>query len=493
MILGIIALVNILSDRFFLRLDFTADKRYTLNQATKDILQNLEDPVTVSAYFTQNLPTDYAKIQRDFEELLIEYGTYSRGNVVFEFIDPNETEENEQLAQQSGIAPLLVNVREKDEVKQIKAYMGAIIQMGENKDVIPFLPPDAAMEYALSSSIKKISVLEKPKIAVLQGHGEPGLDEMQQVLAALSVLYDIVPFHLEDTLDMIPMEFKTVAIVAPKDTISPIQFSLLDNFLATGKNIFVACNRVDGDFQTSQGSIVHTGIKDWLMQKQITIDDNFLVDANCGNVSVRQQQGFFTFNQNVKFPYLPVIKNFDDHPITKGLEGVVMKFASTIGYTGTDSLATFTPIAKSSKKSGTQTAPVSFNVQKKWSAKDYPSSNLIVGGIYEKKYSETATGKMVVIGDGDFPVNEKGQQAHSPDNISLMVNAVDWLSDETGLIDLRTKGVTSRPLDEIEDSKKAMLKWTNFLLPIILIIIYGIIRSQMKRRLRNKRRETSYV
>jgi len=74
-----------------------------------------------------------------------------------------------------------------------------------------------------------------------------------------------------------------------------------------------------------------------------------------------------------------------------------------------------------------------------------------------------------------------------------MVNAIDWLSDETGLIDLRTKAVTSRPLDQIEDGRKNFLKWLNFLLPIILVIIYGIIRTQRRRSIRNKRMEEGYV
>jgi len=74
-----------------------------------------------------------------------------------------------------------------------------------------------------------------------------------------------------------------------------------------------------------------------------------------------------------------------------------------------------------------------------------------------------------------------------------MVNAIDWLSDDTGLIELRTKGITQRPLDQVEDGKKALLKWLNFLLPIILIVVYGIIRMQYNRNLRIKRMEEGYV
>jgi ABC-type uncharacterized transport system involved in gliding motility auxiliary subunit len=103
---------------------------------------------------------------------------------------------------------------------------------------------------------------------------------------------------------------------------------------------------------------------------------------------------------------------------------------------------------------------------------------------------------MVVFGDGDFAVNGEGQGAQQlqPDNVNLMVNAIDWLSDDTGLIELRTKGVTSRPLDaQLEDSTKTLVKYLNFLLPIILIIIYGVIRFQVKRKFRDKLMSVDYV
>jgi ABC-type uncharacterized transport system involved in gliding motility auxiliary subunit len=103
---------------------------------------------------------------------------------------------------------------------------------------------------------------------------------------------------------------------------------------------------------------------------------------------------------------------------------------------------------------------------------------------------------MVVFGDGDFAVNGEGREAQQlqPDNVSLMTNAIDWLSDDTGLIELRTKGISSRPLDaQLEDGTKTLIKYVNFLLPIILIILFGIIRFQYKKKIRNIIKNTDYV
>ena len=102
---------------------------------------------------------------------------------------------------------------------------------------------------------------------------------------------------------------------------------------------------------------------------------------------------------------------------------------------------------------------------------------------------------MVVIGDGDFMQNGDPRQPHqqSPDNISLFVNAIDYLSDDTGLVDLRTKGITSRPLEQLDDSTRAFVKWLNVLLPILIVVLIGIIRMQQQRNLRIKRMEEGYV
>ena len=493
LITGVIIMVNILADKFFLRLDFTADKRYTLSNATKDILHDLAQPITVSAYFSEDLPPDIAKARRDFKDLLIEYGNVSDGMIVYEFINPNKEEKLEQEAMQAGVQPVIINTREKDQSVQKRAYLGAVLQMGEQKEVIPFMQPGAAMEYALSSSIKKLSVNEKPVIGMLQGHGEPKMWSMQQAMKELNVLYKVEHVHLSDTIDNLA-KYNTLVIIAPTDTFPQSHLQQLDNFLAQGKKMFIGINRVEGDLRNAMGSEITTRLETWLAGKGINISPNFVIDANCASVTVQQQQGVFSFQSNISFPYLPVAVNFEDHPISGGLEAVLLQFASSINYSGDTTIA-FTPIVKSSDQSGTRPAPTYFDIQHEWSENDFPISNLTMGATLTGKIAGNMDSRLVVIADGDFIVNGEGQQAQQlqPDNVSLFVNSIDWLSDDTGLIELRTKGVSARPLDQIDDGKKTFLKYLNFLLPIFLIVIYGIIRIQYRQNLRIKRMEVGYV
>ncbi len=496
LLVGIIIVLNLVSKNWFVRADLTEGGQYSLSQATKNILKDLEEPVTVTAYFSQNLPPDLNKGRQELQDLLVEYANISKGNVDFEFLNP-ETDEEKQAAAQEGIQPVLINVREKDQAKQQQSYMGAVVKVGEQIDPIPLIQPGMALEYALTTAIKKVSVKDKPAVAFVQGHGETSLSELGQAYLTLSILYGVEQLDLSAE-PTIPDRFRAVAIVAPKDSFPPDHLAKLDDFLSRGGKLLIAYNAVDGDLQNSQGNAVTTGLETWLSSKGVEIPSSFLIDAQCGSVNVQQRQGFMTFSTPVQFPYLPLISNFTDHPVTKGLEQVLFPFASPVQANG-QSDATFTPIAYSSAQAGTNPVPVFFDVQKKWNSADFPEGNIPVAGVLEGTFGGSLPAKIVVFGDGDFAIgNNQSRGGQTPDNISLLANAVDWLSDDTGLVELRTKGVASRPIDQEIMAEEAsgtrnLIKYANFGIPILLVLIYGFIRSQRQRNLRLKRREESYA
>jgi gliding-associated putative ABC transporter substrate-binding component GldG len=495
LVVGILLLINLIASRFFFRLDYTADQRYTLSKATRDILNDLSEPVTISAYFSKDLPPNIEQVRQDFRDMLVEYSSNSDGLIVYEFINPSENEESEMKAQQSGIQPIMINVRERDQMKQQRAYLGALVQMGDRKEVIPFIQPGAAMEYALSTNIKKLALKDKPAIALLQGHGEASLSSIPQLLQQLSILYSVETFEFSDTMG-VPFHYKTLIVIAPTDTVPQQHFNYLDEFLERGGRLLAALNTVSGDFNTGMGNTVYTGFETWLKQKGIEIESNFVIDASCSNIMVRQQQGPFMMNTPVQFPFLPAITNFTKHPITDGIESVVLIFASPIRLTQTDTSIVMFPLAVTSEKSGIQNPPLYFDVMKQWTLSDFTLSSLPVAALVESNVPGTAGYKMVVFSDGDFAVNGEGQNAQqlSEDNVSFMANAIDWLSDDTGLIELRTKGVTSRPIDaSLEDGTKTLLKYLNFLLPLVLVIVYGVFRFQLKRKKRNELMNTEYA
>jgi gliding-associated putative ABC transporter substrate-binding component GldG len=486
LIVVILLMLNLLSSEFHLRMDFTEGKQYTLSDATENILESLEEPVTVKAYFSEDLPPAVSKTRKDFQELLVEYASISDGMLQYEFINPNESEAKENEAAQSGIQQVLINVREKDQVKQQKAFMGAVVVQGSQQEALPLLQPGAAMEYSLSTAIKKLSVTTKPAVGFLTGHGEPSLQELSQLGQQLAVLYTAQEITLSDTTD-IPATIKTLVVIRPTDSIPPSHLARLDAFMQRGGSLVIAVNRVNGDLQNAYGMAVSTGLEPWLYSKGIDIAADFVIDAKCGAVNVQQQTPFGMMTSQMAFPFLPIAAKFADHPVTKGLEQVLFQFVSTVRFVG-DTSTTFTPLVFSSDKSGSLSAPVRFDINKQWTENDLPLSGIVLAGAVETKGSTQS--RMVVFGDGDFPIN--GQQRVQPDNVNLISNAIDWLSDDTGLIELRTKGVSSRPLDELEDSTKTIIKYANFGLPLLFVLLYGVVRFQRNRMKRLRRMSENY-
>lgn len=488
-VLAIMVIANLISNELYFRLDFTEDNRYTFSEATEEVVEDLEDVVTIKAYFSEDLPAQLMKNKQDFLDQLVEYETLSGGNVVFEFVNPNESEETEQEAQQSGIRPIMINVTERDQAQQMRAYMGAVLKMDDRTEIIPLIQPGAAMEYALTTAIKKISIADKPKIGLIQGHGEPSIQAIPQLMEQLSVLYDVESFPIKDT-SVVPTYYRSLVWIYPKDTVDQHVFAMIDRYMEQGGGVFIAHSQVEGDLQ--QGLLSRStdvGLKSWLEQKGVLLSDDFVVDAACASVSVQQRQGFFTINSQVDFPYFPMVSTFQEHAITQGLESVLLPFASSLTFSNVDPSWTQYPLAYTSENSGHVTPPTYVDIQKKWAQSDFPNGpQMVAAGL------DNGSSKLVMVPNGTFCVNGEGQrpQQQNPDNINFASNAIDWIADDTGLIDLRTKGITSRPLAQVEDSTRLMIKYGNVFAPIVLILIYAFVRKQRNQRKRQRWMQGNY-
>ena len=150
---------------------------------------------------------------------------------------------------------------------------------------------------------------------------------------------------------------------------------------------------------------------------------------------------------------------------------MMLPFSSPLSIIGSDTTLAIKAVLQTSEMSGTQNTPNYMNVQKKWVEQDFIAPNQNLALSFENMGA--SNGRMVVVSNGQFITNGEGQQAQqlNVDNINFAANAIDWLSDDTGLIGLRTKGITSRPLESIEDATKSLVKYGNVFSPILLILI----------------------
>lgn len=484
---AIAVVVNLIAYNAFFRLDFTADQRYSLSKATKDIVKDLDETVTVTAYFSSELPPQLDRIRRELRDKLVEYQNASSGNIVYRFIDPDQEKLTDQEMMQKGIMPTQFQITERDKVETRRGYMAAEVAMGTQTSVLPMIVNEASMEYDLTKSIKEVSVKDKPKVGILQGHGEAGMDRLRDVRQQLNVLYEVTTLNIEAGKPLEPAEYKAIAIINPQDSIPAAHLSALDDYLSKGGGIFLALSSSQIQQQMIQPK-ADVGFRAWLADKGINLGEGAVISARCGQVQYQQQMGMMNIMRSVEFPYFPIIDQFADHPVSKGLEAMILNLPAAITYTPEEGV-NYTALAKTHELSATANLPVFVDVQKRWQEADFQEGSKVLALAAEGKLAGDGLSRLVVVSDGGFALSEQNQRVNE-DNANLAVNAIDWLADQTGLIDLRTKTVVYRPLDKegMSDLTRETIKYANLLAPVALLLGFGLYR-----RFRNNARRTRWI
>ncbi|MGD8284281.1 MAG: GldG family protein, partial [Desulfobacterales bacterium] len=169
----VIVLVNIAGITLFFRIDLTANKVYSISDASKKVVSTLSEPLTINVFFTKDLPAPHNNTERYLHDLLEEYAIYANKFFNYRFYDvsPEEgdvTEKarvNQKLANNYGIHPIQIQAIEKDEVKFQRAYMGLVIIHGDLIERIPTITTTDGLEYKLTTAIQKMN----NKISALLG------------------------------------------------------------------------------------------------------------------------------------------------------------------------------------------------------------------------------------------------------------------------------------------------------------------------------------
>jgi len=492
LVLGILILVNFISIRVFSRLDLTKAGVYTLSDASKTLVRNLDDRITVKAYFTEDLPAPYNNNRRQVLDILNEYKAYAKGNLHFEFINP-EGEKNEREAQQAGIPPVQVQVVKEDKFEVKRAFLGLVLLYEDKKETLPVVQNLSSLEYDISAAIKRLTMHAKKRIGYTTGHQEPELTSMQKANQEISAQYEVVPIDLSSNTATIPQDLAALLIIAPQTKFSDTAKYQIDQYIMHGGKAAFLLNKVNASLQQRYTQPIELGLEDMLENYGIRINSDLVRDAQCANVTVMQQQGQFQMQSQIPFPYLPNATNVDrSSPIVKDLQGLIFYFVSSLD----TSLAVnkglkADVIVRSSKHSGRQTGFMMIDPLHRYTTDELSESNIplaaVVSGSF-KSYFSTPGGenkalvpqatkspdtRIIVAGDGDFM---KDDFASSRGNLTFFINIVDYLADDAGLITIRSKDVAQPPLEQISDGTKKLLKYGDLILPPLLIIGYGLLR-----------------
>ncbi|MBI3661783.1 MAG: GldG family protein [Acidobacteria bacterium] len=503
LLIAIVIAVNLIGLFIFTRFDLTQAHLYSLSPASRHLAESLDDPIVVKLYFSEDLPAPYNANARYLKDQLYEYRAYSGGKLHFEFIDPTKTD-REKEAQGLGIPPMQVQSYEKDKVELKKVYMGVAFLYADKHEIIPVVQSTSNLEYEISSAIRKITARTVPVVGFLSGHGEPALsDQMQTVSQSLQQLYDTRAVSIRPGR-LIDSTISTLLIIGPADSIKAWDQYAIDQFLMHGGKLGVFYDPVSTDLQKQEATDRHTNWPGFLAHYGIRVTSGLVLDTRCAKIGVTQTQGFIRFQNVVEYPFMPEVHRFNkDVLIGKDLEQVDFPFVSPLDTTLADSVgAAFHPICWSSEHTGLRRMPYYISPMQPFEKASFDRKGQVLAGVIQGAFTSaftqgppadsgvnTATlpptlskiedSRIVVIGDADF-CSDQGVRSGS--NLEFFMNIVDWLSQEEGLITIRSRDVTTRPLVEVSDGTKQLIKYANVFGPPFLVIVFGVWRWQSRRR-----------
>ena len=525
-IIGSLVLANVVGLRLFGRADVTRDGAYTLSKATRETMGALQEPVTITAYFTENLPAPYSSNARYVRDLLEEFRAASNGKVAFEFIDPaaQETDDDKETKRevkqdifgrrfreptsvekeltQAGIQPVEIRVIEEDQQQTKRAYMGLVIKYDEKKEVIPVVRGPEGLEYDLTSLIRKMSRIKMPVIGVLQGHGEPSLqDKLRFLQSALSQTYEVRPVQLEQGKDRFDATLDALIVIGPKTALPPNEVKALDQFLMEGKSVALFLDTMQVDLKQFNPTEANHGLTDLLTAYGVTLGDRMVADVSAANINISEQRGYMIVQMPVPYPFLPVVKQLEgDSPVTKGLSDVLFPFATEVKVAATEGV-TGVVLARSSNKSWLENKPPNLDPRRDWRNESptldgpHPLMVQLSGKLKSKFASEAAQSavpgatpvlaeakseaRLVVAGTSALIQDDFVGQSRA--NQALLLNVADWLVLDPAMLAMRTRGMQMAVLKtELPDSTRSFVKFGNALGLPLLLAAFGLVRWRMR-------------
>ncbi|RZJ55705.1 MAG: gliding motility-associated ABC transporter substrate-binding protein GldG [Flavobacterium sp.] len=540
----VLIVLNILGSLYFHRFDLTKDQRYTLSQTSLNIVKQVKNPLSIKIYMDGDLPADFRRLQQETRQLLEEFQAYN-SNIVFEFVNPLENEEESmdltKSLFQKGLTPINITVDDKGKQSQAMVFPWAIAVYNNKEVNIPLLKNRMGasttqkvigsiqhLEYSIADAINKITKDKQKKVAIIKGNGEINEIHIAKMLMQIRESYYIGPFTLDSvaknpTGSLEALKKYDLAIISkPTQTFSDEEKQVLDQFIMNGGKTLWLIDQVAADmdslYNQSGATLAYPrdlNLNDMFFKYGFRINPDLVKDEQGSPIKLATgEQGSATQYQDFVWKYAPQVYPDSQHPIVKNLGGIKFDFASPI-----DTLKNGikkTVLLHSSQYSKTIGTPSEINlniVTEKTSPQDYagkgnlPLSVLLEGTFHSafenrvlpfKENGFQAKGKptkMIVISDGDLARNQLDKNmmpvelgydqrtGNLYDNKDFMMNCINYLLDDTGLINIRSKDLDLPLLDKEKVYENYTI--TQFItigLPILTLLVFGLAFTFIRKR-----------
>lgn len=537
-VLGGLIAIAWLSQQVYFRLDLTSEKRYTLTQSSKQFLQELPSDLYVKVYLDGELNAGFKRLSNASREMLEEFKAEAGRSMQFEFINPDkESVEGKKKLIESlnkyGFEAQQVFENAEDG-RQIQSYVFpyALVYFNERVvgvNLLENLPSRSgsenlnisieSLEYKFTNAFRKLLSNEKPKIAFLEGHGE--LDELDVIEAtdALSSFYQVDRGQIGNDPSVLD-PYKAIIIAKPTQKFSEKDKYVIDQYLMNGGKVLYMIDAVSVTLDSLRkapqtvGLYNDVNLDDQLFKYGIRVNPVVVEDVQAGRILMNARPNGQPQLVPVPWLYSPLLSAAQNHPITRNINLVRGGFVGTIDTVGNDDAIRSQVLLRTSQYTKVNQTPVFINmmdINKQPKQQDfnspYQSVAIIQEGIFtsvfknrlrpkgiggEAKFKESSIStRLMVVADGDIIRNDVRFKTTNPQIIPLgtdegskqvygnkdfIVNAVNYLCDEDGWMQLRGRHLTLRLLDKQKLLDGTTLwKLLNVAVPIIMIVLASLI------------------
>jgi ABC-2 type transport system permease protein len=542
LLLGIIVLTNIVSSFVFTRVDLTDDNRFTLSDNSKKLVSQLKDVVYVRVYLEGDFSPGFSRLQQSTREILDELSIYSNGNLQFEFIDPSanpdEKERSKFYAQlyQKGIQPTTVEERTNEGTKRTYIFPGALVSYANVEMSITLLknqngfPPELILnnsiqnlEYEICNVIRKVTDPMQPTIAFLEGQGELDTTDVNDIATALKASYELKRVRIDGKLNALK-DYQAVVIAKPDSAFSEKDKFVIDQYVMHGGKLIFLLDPIQASMDSLErrGEILAPArdlkLDDMLFRYGARVNYDLVQDLLSSLIPVvTGMVGSQPKQQLLPWYFFPLMNPTSKHPIVNNLNSIKGQFVSSIDPIEATGIK-HTVLLTTSQYSRILPAPVRVSLgimqfkpdPKMFPQKDVPVAVMMEGSftslfknrippaIAESKEIDfkdsSVQTKVVVISDGDLIRNDivKGSPVAlgfdrytntTYGNKSFFLNIMDYFCDDSGLMSVRSKEFRLRMIDPaVLEADTTVLKWFNVTLPIILLLVFGLIKFYLRLR-----------
>ena len=544
--IGFIVILNLASHFLYKRFDLTADKRYTLSQTSLNIVADVKEPLYIDVFLEGDFPGEFKKLQTETQQLLEEFKSQN-SNVIFQFVNPLEKEEERDSIMQSfiqrGLTPVNVTVNDKGQQTQEVVFPWAIATCGNRSVKVPLLKNMMGastaekvvssvqhLEYAFANAINTVSKDKQKKVVIINGNGELEDQYIADFIKTVRDNYFIAPFTLDSvsktpvrTLEQLK-KYDLAIIAKPTEAFSDEEKQVLDQYIINGGKTIWLVDQVNMEIDSlynETGTYLafprDLNLNDMFFKYGIRIRPDLIKDLVATPIILETgEPGSGT--QKVQLPWYlsPMIYPSQDanNPIVTNLDGIKFQFSSPIEPLNNDIKKTI--LLQSSQYSKLIGAPFEVSLRmasEELEPKDftgsgnYPVAVLLEGkfhSVYENRvlpFKDTSfknigkENKMIVISDGDVIKNQLDKDGREVElgldqrtgilyaNKDFIMNCVNYLLDDNGLINIRSKEVNLPILDK----EKVYASYTQsqvitVAVPIFILLLFGVAFTFLRKR-----------